>query len=70
MFNFQIYKDEIDLLKELEDLSVFPPRFTLECTRQTSNTNLTMIIAVKIKHNHTNIEDGHIGDFCFHISAG
>ena len=69
-FNFQMYKDKIDLLEELEDLHVHPPRFALECTRQSSDANLTMNITVKIKYSQSNTEDSLVGDFCFHIGAG
>jgi len=65
-----MYKGKIDLLEELEDLHVYPPRFALECIRQSSDAYLTMNITVKIKCNQSNTEDVQVGDFCFHIGAG
>jgi len=65
-FELLKYKDDYDLLKELEESQLYPPRFSLKYARKSRNATVNTILTVNIEQECLK----KVGDFLFQVDTG
>jgi len=66
-FDFQKYKNDVDLLKAYERLMLYPPKFKIEFTSKCTNATLRKILRIQIKGNDEDFTM--VGEFPFQIGV-